>query len=206
MVLKRIRFTLIISLFAFLIAAMLPTGDVHALTDPINRFDLPALDTFIEQVRNGQVDQVRGIYIPGILAAPVVQQPTGMDDFVSPRQNIVTQFKLASKLGSTGLLAHNYLAGERFAILQEGQEFHLIKGDGHVSTFIVSEILQYQALDPDSTASAFADMENGGVLTYSELFTKIYNRPGQVVFQTCVYTDGDPSAGRLFIIAEPYLP
>jgi hypothetical protein len=203
MALKSIRSFLTISFIMILFSAVIPSGNVHAMPDRISGGDLPSLDAFVEQVSNGQADELRGIYIAEILAAPIVQQPAGMDDFISPWQNILTRFSLASKFGSTGLLAHNYLAGETFALLQEGQVIHLIHGDGRISTFMVSDILQYQALEPDSISSTFVDLQSHALLTYSELFTKVYNRPGQVIFQTCMEAGDHLSWGRLFVIAEP---
>jgi hypothetical protein len=191
-----IRWFSILSFIAILCISIIPTRDVHALTE---------LDMFVEQVKNGQADQLRGIYIPGILSAPVVQQPSARDDFVSPRQNIVTQFSMASKVGSTGLLAHNYLAGKSFALLKGGQEFYLVYGDGRVIHFTVLEVLQYEALEPDSASSTFVDLKSGSALTYSALFLEVYNRPGQVILQTCIEKDNEPSWGRLFVIAEPVL-
>jgi hypothetical protein len=192
--------------FAFLITlfhALVPAGDVHALAGPFDGATLPSLDDFVAQVSDGRAGVLRGIYIPGILAAPVVQQPNGMDDFVSPWQNVITQFSLASRWGSTGLLAHNYLAGEAFELLQKGQEIQLIDGSGAVSTFTVSKILRYQALDSDSTATRFMDPESGTTITSAELFSRVYSQPGLVVFQTCVQANGNPSWGRLFVIAAP---
>ncbi len=93
---------------------------------------------------------------------------------------------MATKVGSTGLLAHNYLAGSNFTKLKEGQKFFLIYGDGQISSFRVSEILQFQALQPHSTESAFVDLQTENTLTTAELFMKIYGRPGKVVFQTCI--------------------
>ena len=205
MALKSIRSILTLSFVVILCTTLIPTRSVHALTGHFNSVSLPALDTFVEKVTNGQVDELRGIYIPEILAARVVQQPVGMYDFVSRWQNVLTQFGLASKFGSTGLLAHNDLAGKSFALLHEGQEFYLIYGDGQIYTFVVSEILQYQALEPTSTASNFVDAKNGDVLTTAELFTKIYDRPGQVIFQTCIDVEDSPAWGRLFVIAQPYI-
>lgn len=196
MVSKPIRWLSIFSFIVILCITAVPAADVHALTD---------LDVFVEEVKNGQADQLRGIYIPGILAAPIVQQPSGRADFVSPWQNTVTQFSLASKVGSTGLLAHNYLAGQSFALLENGQEFYLVYGDGRVDAFAASEILQYQALEPASTSSTFVDLEDGSTLTHTELFMNIYDRPGQVILQTCISMNDDESGGRLFIIAKPSL-
>lgn len=198
-----IRFFLILSLLITIFSALIPSGTVQALTGPFDQAGLPSLEDFALQVSNGQAGQLRGLYIPGILAAAVVQQPAGMSDFVSPWQNVITQFGLASRLGSTGLLAHNYLAGETFGLLQEGQEIELIDGSGRVSTFTVTEILRYQALDSDDTSTRLLDLKSQASITSADLFNRVYSRPGQVVFQTCIKKDGDPSWGRLFVIASP---
>ena len=198
-----IRLFLTFAILITFLSALAPAVNVQALTNPFEQEGLPSQDDFIRQVSNGQAGELRGIYIPGILAAPVVQQPSGMGDFVSPWQNIVTQFSLASRLGSTGLLAHNYLAGEAFGLLQEGQEFALINGNGSISTFTVTEILRYQAVKSESTFTRFLDLESGTTIASADLFTRVYSRPGQVIFQTCIQAEGDLSWGRLFVIASP---
>ncbi len=204
MALKSIRSILTLSFILILFSTLIPTGSVQALSSHFRTSRLPLLDTFVSQVKNGQADELRGVYIPEVFAARVVQQPTGKNEFVSPRQGIATQFGLASQLGSTGLLAHNYLAGESFSLLKEGQKFYLIYGNGRTSAFVVKEILKYRALEPTSTSSDFVDLENSGLLTASELFSKIYDRPGQVIFQTCISVEGNRAGGRLFVIAGPY--
>ena len=203
MALKSIRYLLTTSILLILLSLMMPTGNVHAMSDGRDGTSLPGLDAFTRLVGNGQPDELRGVYIPGILAAPIVQQPDGRDDFVSPWQNYVTQFGMASQFGSTGLLAHNYLAGESFYHLRQGQEIHLVFGDGRIETFVVSEILRFQALDPLSISSSFMDLDTQGRLTYVDLFARVYNQPGQIVFQTCIEQDGNTSWGRLFVIAGP---
>jgi len=182
---------------------VIPTREARALNLDPGDVVVPVLESFIEQIRNGQAGELRGIYIPGIIAASIVQQPSGMDAFISPWGNVVTQFGMASKVGSTGLLAHNYLAGRNFAMMLEGQKFFLVYGDGQISSFRVSEILRFQALQPYSTESTFSDLQNEVSLTTAELFMKVYSRPGQVVLQTCIEADGIASLGRLFVIAEP---
>lgn len=201
MAFKRTRPILCI-LIAIICFSLLPNSNAYALAN-VPKDALPGLDHFVEQVKNGRSSEIRGIYIPGVLAARVVQQPTGRDDFVSPWENVLTQFNLASRFGSTGLLAHNDLDGKAFASLQYGQEIYLVYGDGHVSAFIVSEIFQYQASEPDSMSSAFVSLDDGDVLSSSELFTEIYNRPGKLILQTCMEVDDAPRWGRLFVIAEP---
>jgi len=199
---KPIRNLLTFLFVTVLISVLFPPRIVLALDVPVNQPDLPGLNTFIEQIRNGQAGQLRGVYIPGLLAAPVVQQPNGMNGFVSPRQNVLTQFGLASKQGSTGLLAHNYLAGKAFGLLQPGQKIELIDGSGKISTFIVTDILRYQALEPWNILSTFIDLKNRTSISAGDLFIKIYSRPGRVVLQTCIEADNEPSWGRIFVIAQ----
>jgi hypothetical protein len=197
---KSIRSVFILIFLLVFCSSLVPTNHVHALT---GRANLPALDAFVEQIKSNDGDELRGVYIPEILAARIVTQPDGMQDFVSPWQDVLTEFSLASSLGSTGLLAHNDLAGKSFSQIQPGQQIYLVYGDGHVSTLIVTEILHFRALEPNSIASSFVDMESGDVLTSSELFTSVYHRPAQVVFQTCLAGNDSLTWGRLFIIAEP---
>ncbi|HJS20629.1 MAG TPA: hypothetical protein VJ785_17920 [Anaerolineales bacterium] len=203
MALKSFRSILIISFIITLLPAMIPSGSAHAMADPYDRAGLSSLDVFVTQVKNGQADELRGVFIQDILVAPIVQQPIGRPDYVSNRPNVVTQFSLAARFGSIGLLAHNDLAGRSFNLLQTGQKIHLVYGDGQVSTFIVSDVLQYQALEPENTTSSFIDPANNIFLTSSELFLKVYDRPGQVVFQTCIQAGDKTSWGRLFVVAEP---
>jgi len=205
MALKPFR-SLLANIFIFfaLFATLIPSYGVQALSSNSHSNNLPLLNVLVSQVKNGQSDQLRGVYIPEILATPVVQQPAGNDEFVSPRQNILTQFGLASQFGSTGLLAHNNLAGASFSQLKADQKIYLIYGDGQISAFVVTKILRYQALEPDSTSSKFIDLNTNDSLKASEVFSKVYNRQGQVIFQTCISAGDELSWGRLFVIAEPY--
>jgi hypothetical protein len=202
MALKSIHSILTVSLISMLVMASIPSRAIQALGYEIPRPPIP--DIFINQIMNGHAEELRGVYVPGVLSARIVPQPEGNDIFVSPLKKVVTQFTLASRFGSIGLLAHNYLAGESFSLLTEGQEFYLIYGDGQVSTFIVMEILRYRAIESTNSRSEFINLENGVLETASEVFTEIYDRPGQVIFQTCISAGKDPSWGRLFVIAQPY--
>jgi hypothetical protein len=194
------KFSVLILILAICMA-FLPYQKVHALSGSAG---LPALEDFTAQLKDGKAGILRGVYIPEIMAARVVQQPEGHSEFVSPRANILTQFSPASKFGSTGLLAHNYLAGASFSLLKPGQVFYLVYGDGVTSAFIVKEILSFQAVNPLSTTSDFVDLKTSKVVSAAALMNSVYNRPGQVAFQTCIARNGQPSWGRLFIIAEPY--
>jgi hypothetical protein len=206
MALKHFRSVLTVSFTCILLVVLFPTETVQARSESQRARALPLLDTFVRQVQNGAAGDLRGIYIPDVLAARIVQQPKGEAEFVSPRQNVVTQFNLASQFRSIGLLAHNDQAGEAFFQLETDQRFHLIYGDGSISSFVITERQGYQALQPDSPSSRFLSLDNGDYLTSSELFTRVYARPGTVIFQTCISTDDHLTWGRLFIIAEPELP
>jgi hypothetical protein len=204
MALKFNRSILVISFIVILVTTLIPIGNVQALSNQLPVGYLPLLDVFVSRVTNGRADELRGVFVPEIFAARVIQQPVGNHEFVSPRQNIITQFELASKFGSTGLLAHNFLGGERFFLLAKGQKFYLVYGDGQIAAFIVTEILRYQALEPNNTSSKFLDLESDDLLTTPELFSKVYSKSGNVIFQTCIAEGDNLSWGRLFVIAEPY--
>lgn len=164
---------------------------------------LPSLKEFSLLLVNGEPDQLRGAYAPGLFADVVTQQPAGDPTFVAPRQHVLTQFELASRLGSIGLLAHNYLAGARFAQLQPGQVIHLLYGDGRIETYAVADIYRFQARTPDSPSSEFIDA-NGGPLDADTLFRLMYGRRGALVFQTCIKSGSNTTWGRLFVLALPY--
>ena len=79
-------------------------------------------------------------------------------------------------------------------------------GDGKVETFVISEVLQYQALDPNSPYSSFRDLSTSKTLTAEQLFRKVYTGDRHVTFQTCIAGPGSLSWGRLFVIATPKVP
>jgi hypothetical protein len=201
--LKQYPSLLALNFIFILVLVLLPVGQVHALSTFESRASLPSLNEFAGQVRNGRAGELRGIYIPEVLAAPVVQQPAGDNAFVSPVENVVTQFDLAAQYGSTGLLAHNFLAGEDFFLLKKDQKVYLVYGDGQVAAFVITEILRYQALEPNSPLSRFTSLKNDELLSSAELFSRVYGRAGDVILQTCIAREDNLSWGRLFVIAEP---
>jgi hypothetical protein len=165
--------------------------------------DIPSLEIFVQDVMNGEPEDLRGLYIPDVLADEIVRQPEGMPAYVSSKPGEITQFSMAEEYGTFGLLAHNYLAGEAFSDLESRQVLYLVYGDGEIEKYSVRQVLRYQALTSHSITSDFIDLETGERLSASKLFLKVFNRPGEVVLQTCIYADGDASWGRLFIIAVP---
>ena len=166
---------------------------------------LPDYKNFVEIVRNGEKGVLRGVYVPGVLALPIVQQPVGNPGFVSQKNDEITQFNMAAEAGTIGLLAHNFLSGAIFTNLSAGQEVRLIYGDGSVEYFVIDQVLEYQALQPYSPTSEFRDLETNVTISAEQLFGKVYRGERHVTFQTCIDANGNSSWGRLFVIAQPKL-
>lgn len=192
---------LAIVLLTLLLSVLLPKP-VFALEDPNSSTNLP---TFIQSIRNGNAAILSGIYVSNVMAFPIIQQPMGYPGFVSNEANTLTQFSMANEVGNLGLLAHNHLAGTNFAQLIKGDVIVLVYGDGHTQSFRITEILQYQALSPNSPYSDFKDLATEKTLSVEQLFNKVYRGDFHVTLQTCIEQGGNPSWGRLFVIAQPIL-
>jgi hypothetical protein len=164
---------------------------------------LPGFAGFSKSVQNGEADVLRGVYVPEILALPIVQQPVDRPYHVSNRAGEATQFSIASQYGNIGLLAHNTLAGQFFSELTNGQEVRLVYGDGRVEYFVVEQVLRFQALQPESVTSSFRNLDRNEVLSSGEMFNRAYVGGHRLVFQTCIAAEGNASWGRLFVVAIP---
>lgn len=201
-ILKDSRGNLIGGLFTSAAPAPLDTSSESAA--------YPGLVEFAASVVNGQAEDVVGVYIRDIMALPVTQQPEGQTDFVAAEHNLLTQFATPKKYGTVGLLAHNYLSGSRFTQLIPDTEIILIFGGGRIERFRVQRVENYQALDPNSPFSDFIDLASTPpagstppVLTSSDLFRKLYTTSGSLILQTCIEAAGEPTWGRMFVIAVP---
>ncbi len=146
----------------------------------------------------------RSVAVDDALVFPIVQQPQGEPNYVSTNNGELTLFASASQYGNIGLLAHNYLSGKSFAHLSVGQEIRLQYDDGNSEYFVVSEILQYQALDPENPFSSFQNINNKNeILTAQQMFERVYEGDRHLTFQTCIAKYGESSWGRLFVVAVP---
>lgn len=166
---------------------------------------LPTLPEFIQTVKDGNPNALRGIYVAGVMAYPIIQQPMGYPGYVSEAVNTVTQFSIASEVGNLGLLAHNYLAGANFFQIVPDNIITLVYGDGRTQSFLVGDIQRYQALSPLSPYSDFRDLETESILTAEQLFNQVYRGEFHLTLQTCIESEGNSSWGRLFIIAKPVI-
>jgi hypothetical protein len=194
------RISLTATLFLILISLFLRATPASALETTAT---LPGFPEFSKAVQNNTANVLRGVYVQDVLALPIVQQPAGNAGYVSSKDGEITQFGMASQFGNVGLLAHNNLSGGVFSQLAVGQEVRLVYGDGKVESFIIQQILQYQALQPTSPYSSFRDLNNNELLTAEQMFKRVYTGDRHVTFQTCIAGPGSLSWGRLFVIATP---
>lgn len=159
---------------------------------------------FIETVFTGQANVITGLYVDGEFALDVLQQPSNNPGYISPYENTVTEFRMARDYGTIGMLAHNYLAGDQFNTLIIGDVIYLVFGDGTIKPYTISDVLSYQALQPNSPYSNFVNLENPeDNQSAADLFYSIYGQEDTLVLQTCIENEGIDTWGRLFIIAVP---
>ena len=187
-------------LVAFLISLFYNPLSTQALGNVVS---LPSLADFSKSVQNGKAEVLRGVYVSDVMALPVIQQPSGNPGYVSNTDGEITQFGMASQYGNIGLLAHNHLSGESFSQLTIGQEIRLVYGDGKTQSFLITEILRFQALQPTSPYSSFRNLEKDETLTAEQMFKRVYLGDRHVTFQTCIEANGNSSWGRLFVMAVP---
>jgi hypothetical protein len=161
------------------------------------------LELFVSQVANGDSTTIRGVYADGVMAYRVLQQPVDNSNYVTLEPDAVTQFSLAARLGVTGLLAHNILAGKSFNDLQLGQNVTLIYGDGRLKTYRITSITGYEVIDPQDPTTDYRNTQTDEAIDLSSLFSIYYMGEHHLTLQTCLEYNGDPSWGRLFIVAVP---
>ena len=68
---------------------------------------------------------------------------------------------------------------------------------------MVTEVLRCQAILPGDSATGFKDLPTDEILSYGEVLRRVYGGERHLVFQTCIYSAGDPGWGWLFVIAVP---
>ena len=199
------RTPLYLKLFVFIFVALFLKPDLVLAVGSIDNTNanLPSFADFDKSVQNGQGNVLRGVYVPGVLALPIVQQPTIDPFYVSNRNGELTQFSLVSQYGNTGLLAHNTLSGKLFSQLSNGQEVRLIYGDGRIAYYVIESVLRFQALQPDSTSSSFRNLDRNEIISAGSMFNRAYMGGRRVVFQTCITANANSSWGRLFVVAFP---
>jgi hypothetical protein len=196
------RITIKLNLLAFALAAFFITPSFSPAVDYF-KSAAPDLPEFYNPIQNGNHAVLRSVYVPDVLTLPIVQQPVDDPYYVSSHDGEATQFSIASQYGNIGLLAHNNLSGESFSKLSVGQEVKLVYEDGEVEDFVITTVLRFQALQPQSQQSSFLDLDNSETLSANQMFNRVYTGSHHLTFQTCIKENGDASWGRLFVVATP---
>ncbi len=161
---------------------------------------------FIKQVLDGRTKVVRGIYVEGVMALHVVQQPDKEWTYVSGTLGNATEFQNASKNGVIGLLAHNYLSGQLFYNLKPGNLLGVVYGNGSVKYYRVTGAYQYQKVDPNNLSSNLIELSTGKTVTSGQVFDKFYSGKDHVTLQTCLEKNGLSTWGLYFVEADPVGP
>lgn len=162
-----------------------------------------SLQEFIDDIKDGNAKQIKGLYAEDAFSLRVIQQPSGKSGFVSPVEGIATQFGMAAVNNVTGMLAHNFSAGQFFFDLALDDEIDVVYGDGTIKGYRVSAISKYRALQPNSSASDFIDLYTGEKSSATALFKQMYTGKHHLTLQTCIQVGEEDSWGRLFVIAQP---
>jgi hypothetical protein len=162
-----------------------------------------AFARFVRMVMNGQAGVVRGIYVEGILALQVVQQPDKEWTYVSGELGKATEFQNAANNGIIGLLAHNFLSGRLFYSLKPGAQIEVVYGDGAVRYYQVSGSYRYQKLDPNDLSSKLIDLSTGSVVSSGQVFERFYDGADHIALQTCLEKNGLSTWGLYFVVALP---
>ena len=164
---------------------------------------LPSLNEFITQVVDGRAGDVCGLYVQGVTALKIVQQPKGDLGYIDQNDGTATQFQSANDFGAVGLLAHNFLAGRDFFRIKPGQDMILVDGDGSIQHYQVSKIADYQRLIPTDLRSNFLELASNQQLTADQVFGKFYRKAHHLILQTCIENGGNPDWGVRFIDGNP---
>jgi hypothetical protein len=196
------RNTIKLNLLAFALASFFITPGLAPAVG-YSKGALADLPDFYNPVQSGNAAVLRGVYVHDVLALPIIQQPADDPYYVSDHDGEATEFSIASQYGNIGLLAHNNLSGKSFSKLSIGQEVKLVYGDGRTEDFVVTEVLRFQALQPESQQTLFLNLDNSETLSTNQMFNRVYTGSRHLTFQTCIKANGNMSWGRLFVVATP---
>ena len=194
------RIFLTISLIAVFVISLIPVPVYADAGDPA---PLPDFASFVQSVYDGDARQLRGIYAPGIMALPVINQPGDDALYVSREEETLTRFASADYFGTIGLLAHNYLAGKHFTSLLPGRVVYLVYGDGTKVPYTITQVSSFQAYEPYNPYSEYRNLETHITYSTEQIFRQFYTGTPHVTFQTCIAQGTELGWGRLFVIAVP---
>ena len=103
--------------------------------------NLPEFYPFFEEVTKTEgagINELVGLFAPDNFEFKIIQQPLNHPEYVSEQEDSLTEFSLAKSETSTGLLAHNYLAGKHFSNLEIDDLLITISADKTISIFLLT--------------------------------------------------------------------
>lgn len=175
-----------------------PLGSALWRSDAANE----SLSELINRLTSRQDLFQLGIYVPGVMALPVIQQPENNSLFVSTKRSVLTQFNEANANGILGLLAHNFLAGGLFYNIGLGQDIWIIEDIDTFKHYRVSSIEQYQRVKKAGAPDEYIDLNTNEELSTREVFSRYYAGEHHLTLQTCLEREGDGDWGLTFIVAD----
>jgi hypothetical protein len=184
-------------------AQLVVVPDKSAPEQSVGRRLLPSLEEFARQVSNGRDGVLTGVYVAGVMALKVLQQPDGDASFISAEDGTATQFQSSTFYGVVGLLAHNFLSGRYFQELNPSQKVTLIYGDGSLENYRITDIANFERLVQGDLRSNFRDLATDAEWTVDEVFNQFYTGDRHLTLQTCIEKDGVWNWGVQFIVADP---
>lgn len=172
------------------------------LTSGLWRAEGESLAELMDRLTSRQDLFQMGVYVPGVMALPVIRQPEDNSLFVSAKSSVLTQFSEAAANGILGILAHNFLAGGLFYNIDLGQDIWIIEGVNEFKHYKVSRIEQYQRIHNTNAPDEYIDLTTNEELSTPEVFARYYAGEHRLTLQTCLEKDGDGDWGLTFIVAD----
>ena len=171
-------------------------SDVPTFTDPEN---LPEFDTFTEMVKNGKAENITGLYVPSVFAAPVIQIPDPKNISYVDKKNI-SQFPWNPEV--FGVVAEKTQIVKYFLKLEKGNKINVIFGDGSFMEFVVYDILELKVKKKFDPFSDLTTLDGNTTYTPEQALNMIYENPDPGLFELRAQTCSSASVRRFLFARE----
>ena len=188
--------TVLVLTILLLVAAITSSTQAAILPTALPVTGIATIPDSTAQLAKNGVGKVTSVSVGNTYSFSVTQFGNSV-----PSDGSLGQYAGAASKKNIGLLAHNYLAGAAFASFWIGAEIKVTLSDGSTKTFVINNVMRYQATDPNDFSKPFID-SNGKQISTRALFNRAYKRGG-LTFQTCIAGNGSSTWGLLFVLAVP---
>jgi hypothetical protein len=154
--------------------------------------------------------QESDIIFPNVPPMKIVQQPYKNYNWISDFTNVFTQLAQPRSIYGTKVFSiHTYGNDNVLYDLKVGDIiFYRTKittnecsNEIYLNFYQVKEIYHYQAVQPLNPRTPLIDLETNETFSSTRIFDKLFGNNKRILFQTCIFKDGNTSWGRLFIVA-----